>query len=106
MNEIDKELDQLIGAVLRSDVYREYLLQKENVKSQPGLKERVDDFRRRNYELQMSMENGFDKMDQLEQQFEELLDNPDVSAFLDAELAFCRMIQHINSRLARDIEFE
>lgn len=106
MYEIEKELEILVDAVLRSEIYREYLRQKENVKSKPGLKEQVDDFRQRNYELQQSWENGFDKMDELEKQFEELLDNPDVSAFLDAEVAFCRMIQHINSRLVEDIKFE
>lgn len=106
MSGIDKEVNQLIEAILASEEYGGYMAEMEKVKQEPGLKERIDEFRRRNYELQTRGEYGFDVMEQLEREYGALLQQPQVSAFLDAELAFCRMIQDIDVRISEAIKFE
>lgn len=106
MGEIDSALDHLITAILNSQEYREYDTQRNRVKQYPELKEQIDEFRKRNYQLQTSDDNAFDKIDQLEKEYSELIENPLVSDFLDAELAFCRRMQDIDLRLTEAMHFE
>ncbi|MBQ7926425.1 MAG: YlbF family regulator [Lachnospiraceae bacterium] len=106
MSGIDKEVKLLIEAILHSGEYAGYINEKERLKQMPEVKERVDEFRRRNFELQNSGNYSFDKADQLEREFSDVLKLPEVSAFLDAELAFCRMMQEMNSTIADAIVFE
>ncbi len=106
MGEIDSALEHLITAILNSQEYREYDTQRNRVKQYPELKAQIDEFRKRNFQLQTSDDNAFDKIDQLEKEYSELIENPLVSGFLDAELAFCRKMQDINLRLTEAMHFE
>lgn len=106
MSKIDEALAQLIEVVLESDVYREFDTQRNKVNQYPELKAQIDEFRHRNFELQTSEDAGFDKMDQFEREFEQFRENPLVSDFLDAELAFCRLMQDINMRMTEAVDFE
>lgn len=106
MSNIDNAVGQLITVITESEVYCEYLTQLERVKEQPGLKEQIDDFRKRNYILQTGGDADFDKIKQFEKENEDFRENPYVSDFLAAELAFCRMIQDINVRVVGAVRFE
>ncbi len=106
MSGIDREVNQLIEAILNSQEYNSYRAEMENLKGEPGLKERIDEFRRRNFELQNGGDCDFAKLDQLEREYEDMLQQPRVAAFLDAELNFCRMIQDMNSYIATAVRFE
>ncbi len=106
MSKIDNALEQLITTILDSEEYREFDARRNEVKQYPKLKDRIDEFRERNFRLQMSNDNAFDKMEQLEREYADVLENPMVSDFLDAEVAFCRMMQDINLRLTEAIHFE
>lgn len=106
MSSIDEAMNQLIAAIKESDAYRDYLTQLERVKQQPGLKEQIDDYRARNYEMQTGGDAAFEKIAQFEREYEEFRENPYVSDFLAAELAFCRMMQDINLRITEAMNFE
>lgn len=106
MNNIDNAVDRLIEAIAESDIYCEYLTQLERVKEQPELKNQIDDFRKRNYELQTGGDADFDKIKQFEKENEDFRENPYVSDFLAAELAFCRMMQDISIRVVDAMRFE
>ena len=106
MSGIDKAVKLLIEAILHSEEYTGYVEEMKRMKQMPQVKDRVDEFRRRNFELQNRGDYGFDKVDQLEREFGDVLERPEVSAFLDAELAFCRMMQEMNSTIADAIAFE
>lgn len=106
MNNVDNAVNQLIAAIKESETYREYVIQLERVKQCPGLKEQIDEFRIRNYMLQTGGEAAFDKIEQFEREHEDFRENPYVSDFLAAELAFCRMIQDINIRITEEMCFE
>lgn len=106
MSGIDKEVDLLTEAILRSEEYLCYVKEKDRIKQEPVLKERIDEFRRRNFELQNRADYSFEQVDQLEREFSDVLERPEVSAFLEAELAFCRMMQEMNNHIADAIAFE
>ena len=106
MNEVEEAVDGLINALLNSEVYREYQKRLEEVKQVPDLKSQIDAYRMRNYELQQSPDYAFDKMEQFQREYQTFRENPMVSDFLAAELAFCRMVQDIESRLVSKIHFE
>lgn len=106
MNNVDEAVKQLIAAILESDTYREYDIQRKRVKEVPGLKEKIDEFRFRNYELQNRNDIAFDKLDQFVKEYEDFREDPLVSAFLASELAFCRMMQEINIGITAALDFE
>ena len=71
-------------------------------------RERIDEYRIRNFELQNSAyaEDLLDKMEAFEREYEKFRENPLVEGFLDAELAFCRMMQEIEVKLTEAVDFE
>ena len=106
MNNVDNAVNQLIAVIQDSETYHEYVKQLEKVKQQPELKYQIDDFRTRNYKLQTSGEAAFERIEEFEREYMNFLENPCVSDFLEAELAFCRMMQDINIRITEAMHFE
>ncbi len=106
MNRVDEAADALAAALLSSEVYLEYKRKLDEVKKFPQLKERIDEYRRKNYELQCSPDYAFDKMEEFEREYRRFREDSLVSEFLAAELALCRLIQNINGRLVEAIDFE
>lgn len=94
--------------IQKSDTYQEYYFQREKIKRQPDLYDKVNEYRQKNFELQNSADNGdlFDRMEAFEKEYEKFRENPLVDDFLRAELAFCRMMQDINELLTTEIDFE
>lgn len=108
MMEVQEALEQLAQAVKESEVYREYRRQSERVDNAGDMREKIDEYRVRNFELQNSVqtEDLLDKMDDFEREYEKFREDPLVEEFLDAELAFCRMMQDIDVKLAEAMDFE
>ncbi len=94
--------------IMASETYREYLYQREKIKKQPELYEKVNEFRQRNFDLQNETDEAelFDQLEAFEKEYEEFRENPFVDDFLGAELAFCRMMQDIYVLLTNEIDFE
>ena len=107
-NSIEKATVHFIEEIRKSDIYKEYDYQKEELKRQPELFEKVLVYRQENYEIQnnTSEEDMFDRMDAFEKKYEKFLEIPLVDNFLQAEVAFCRMMQEINVRITTDLDFE
>lgn len=106
--EVQKALEQLTQAIKDSDIYREYRRQSEKVDNTGDMREKIDEYRVRNFELQNSVqtEDLLDKLDAFEREYEKFREDPLVEEFLDAELAFCRMMQEIDVKLAEAMDFE
>ena len=96
---VNQAVEQMVQAIRNTDAYLEYQKQLARVKEQPELKRQIDEFRTRNFELQTSKDTNFDKLDQFRE-------NPLVSDFLAAELAFCRMMQGIGLYVTDQMHFE
>jgi cell fate (sporulation/competence/biofilm development) regulator YlbF (YheA/YmcA/DUF963 family) len=106
MNDIDSSIEQLVTAILESDVYREYDEVRNQVNQYPELKRQINEYRRRNYDLQQNDSNNFEKIDAFEKEFSQFRENPLVSDYLAAELSFCRMMQDINLKITDALNFE
>ena len=105
MLELHEELDEFIAKLKKTQVYREYEEQLNRISEQPELKQRVDDYRCRNYEIQTRAysENIFDEVERFQKESEHLRDIPLVDDFLSAELALCRMIQKVTTTIVEAV---
>lgn len=105
MLELHEQLDEFIVKLKHTKVYLEYEEQLRRLCEQPELKQRVDDFRRRNYEIQTQsyQDNMFDEMERFQKESEHLRDIPIVHDFLSAELALCRMIQRVTTTIVEAV---
>lgn len=96
MNEIKDCIDALLAAVQNSEEYQEFMKYKALVEQDPGLMERVNAFRANNFRLQ----------NEANRESRELRSDPLVNAFLDAELALCKLMQRICKSLTEGIELD
>ena len=90
MDEISMGIEKLLDAVHRSDEYQEYQKQAAQLEGDPELKARVMRFRG----------------EQLNQESASLRQNLKVNAYLDAELALCRLMQRICRTLVDGIDIQ
>lgn len=106
MEAVNKSIKSLLSIVKRTDVYREYKKQEEILRSDPQLMARVDQFRADNFRLQNELgdQNLFHVAEQLCKESAEIRSLPEVNAYLDAELALCKMMQKICRDLIEGID--
>ena len=107
-NIVKDATEHFVEEIRKSNIYKEYNIQKEKIKRQPELFEKVGEFRQRNFALQASAEGDelLDKLEAFEKEYEEFRANPLVDDFLRAELAFCRMMQRVNVYITAELDFE
>lgn len=108
MSFIDTCTDMLISAIQNGSVYRQYCVALEEVKKIPGLKERVDEYRRLNYIVQ-NQNNEIElheAIDDLDAKMQELCKISEVNQFLEAELALCRQLQNISTAIHQGINLD
>lgn len=103
---LDQAVEALSTALRESEVYGKYLTALETVKQHPGLKEQIDEFRKKNYMMQSTGDMAFERIEQFEREYLDFRENPLVSDFLAAELALCRTIQQINFNVTEALNFE
>lgn len=110
MTDITKHIEQFVSAVQETETYLEYKKQKERIRAYPDLKDKIDEYRLKNYEIQNNTEPDqlFDRMDAFQREYEQFREIPMVHDFLKAELDYCRMIQEINERICQEfaLDFE
>lgn len=107
-SEIMEAAKKFAAIIQETDTYKEYYNQRERVKKQPALYDKVNEFRQKNFDLQneSDSEDLFDRMEAFDQEYAKFRENPLVDDFLRAELAFCRMMQEVEILLAAEIDFE
>ena len=105
---LEKATVSYVKAIKDTAVYRKYREQLERLKGNPEQYQKVNEFRRRNFEIQNTAQKDelFDKMDAFEQEFERFREDPLVDEFLRAELAFCRMMQEVNTYITGELDFQ
>ena len=98
MDAVNRNIHLLLNSIQKSDVYRTYKKQEAILEKNPELVSRVQHFRSDNFRLQNE--------ERLARELAELRRNPEVNAYLDAELALCRMMQQICKTLTDGIEIK
>ena len=107
-NQVEASAAKFVRAIKESDTYKTYYFQLEKLKRNPELYDKVNEYRRRNYEMQNTsqVDELFDKMNAFEQEYEKFRENPIVDDFLMAELAFCRLMQEVDSYITGELDFQ
>lgn len=104
--DLDHAVEMLKKAILNSEEYNAYRAELDKVLQYPELKTQIDEFRKRNFELQLSADMDFEKLDRFEKEYEGFRSTPLVSDFLAAELAFCRKMQQIETAVMTAVDFQ
>ena len=106
--ELEKATKKYIAAMQDTEEYQNYCRMKEAAKADPTLWQQICDYRKRRYEFQnlTSQEELFDRVDAFEREYRELKTDKRVVEFLNAELAFCRMMQEVNLYIVEAMRFE
>ena len=106
MDAIEKNIHTLLVSIKRSAIYQEYKKQEKILNENPELAERVSQVRADNFRLQNEggRDNLFSMAEQLSRESAELRRIPQVNAYLDAELALCRLMQHVCRSLTAGID--
>lgn len=106
MKETEKIINDFTERLKQTEEYKLYVKKRSRVQEYPGLREEINEFRRRNYMLQKSEGELFDEIDAFEREYEEFRANPVVEEYLQAELAVCRMMQEIYAEIAEAVDLD
>lgn len=107
-SEMEGKARELADIILNSEEYQNYIRSREALKGDWELYQRVSDFRRQNFAMQLLGDSGriYEDMDRLEQEFAPSRRDSRVSEFLQNELSLCKMMQNINEIIIKDLDFE
>lgn len=108
MDKIDKSIEELLLNIRESKIYEEYKKQEEILIQDPEMMERVRKFRANNFRIQNELigEDLFRVVDQLSTEAAEIRKDPRVNAYLDAELALCKLFQSVCKRLSEGLDVD
>lgn len=95
-------------AIRNSEAYRDFEEIKAQVNQEPELKAKLQNFRRRNYELQNKEDctDLFGEMERFEEEYHEMRKNPLIRDFLQYELEIIRVMQRIDLVLAQAVDLD
>lgn len=105
---VEEKARELADMIRSSEEYRNYLLCRDLLKGDPQLYQRVNDYRKRNFLLQLegNPANLYDEMGQLWERFEPERRDIRVSGFLQYEHSLCRMVQQVEEILLENLDFD
>ena len=107
--EMRRAINQFLIELQESSAFRDYKYQKERIRKVPGLKERINEFRRKRFEFQKyEGEDLFEKIDEFQKEYQNFKEEPIVREYLAAELEICRLVQRIYGAIDElvDIDME
>lgn len=107
MADISSLANSVIEQIKVTDEYKEFQSLLARVKENPALYERLNEFRRRNFDIQMSDSGDtLDMMDALTNEFEDVINMELATEFLEAEAAFCGLMQEFYNTVTDGLEFD
>lgn len=110
MESILSKTNTFIDEIKKTDVYLRYKDLELQLKDKPELMNQVNRFRMQSFDIQISHRyghyNSYEQIIALKKQNEELVSNPLVKSFLDAELDLTKMLATIYNRMAESIDID
>ncbi|MCL2051971.1 MAG: YlbF family regulator [Lachnospiraceae bacterium] len=105
---IEKAALQFTADIKDTDTYKEYRKSLDNIKQNAELYEKTNEYRLKSYELQIGEPTAdlLERIDQLEEDYQAVIDDQVACDFLHAELSFCRMMQEISNYITARLDFE
>lgn len=105
MYEIRAKARELSSLIVNSKEYRNYTECHEEIKKDEFLMVRINGLRKRRFAIQYNdNSNKKQQMDELFNEFRDVYENEKAMRFLEAEMAFCRLVQKINRVVLSDLE--
>ncbi len=93
MTDVEYQTRQLIREIRKSNEYNQFRRLAAKLDRDPELKEEVDSYRRKRFQLQ-NAEDGEDQLLQMEKEYEDVLSKSVVRDFLISEQKLMYMIQN------------
>lgn len=107
MKEVINKSKQLNEQIKQSEEYKKYIDTKHALYANMELCNQLREFRAKNYELQNRQGmNPFDEVSNLVREYDEMLHNSVVSAFLRAEQRICKLMQQVYDSISEGLEFD
>ncbi|MFW5629292.1 MAG: YlbF family regulator [Acetivibrio ethanolgignens] len=107
MHRVEEETYELVAAIKDSREYSQYHWLYSEIKKDEKLLKRLNAFRRRRFELEMTeIEEGLEAQRGLAAEFNELLIDPLVAQFLSAEYKYCKMVRQAVYRITECLDME
>lgn len=107
MKEVILESININNQIKRTSEYQNYINTKRRLHDNVELREKLREFRNKNYELQNRLgDNPYDDVSSLVREYDDLLHNSVVSDFLRAEQKICKMMQKVYDSIADGLEFD
>ncbi len=96
---LSKELNRVIK---ESELYANYSEARNTLYEHPDLLDGLNEFKRKNMEIQdnLDIDNPFEEINSLVQEYDELVHNTIVSDYLKAERKLCHMMKSIYEEIA------
>lgn len=102
------QANELAKSIKESKEFLEYKKAKEEVKSIPELKEKIDEFEKIRYETQVLSIQGEqqseEKMKKLQELYQILMQNPKVKDYFDIEVRFNVMLADVNKIIGEAVK--
>ncbi len=98
----------LIHAIHDSREYREFEAIKRQLRDNPELKRKINEYRRDTYRLQNygNVDTLYHEMEEFRNKNAEFRKDPLVTEYLRCELAVCRMLQKIATTVVESVDLE
>ena len=106
MKETEAIIKEFTQRLKETPEYRQYGEKRDKVREYPGLMDEINVYRKRNYEMQTSEEELFDKIDEFAKEYESFRAKPVVEEYLQAELEVCRMVRDVYTQIAEAIDLD
>lgn len=108
--ELKEEVIEFANKIKKTQSYIDYLNYKSFLENQPELQEQVDAFRRQSFEIQAGHKygyfNAYENLLRLNDEYEDVLNEPIVKSFLNAELEISRMIDEVFDTFTKEINID
>lgn len=101
------EANNLAKAIQESNEYLEYKKAKENLNSNPEMKQKVDEFEKIRYDVQVMSFQGKDdpeKMKKLQEMYNILNGDKQIKEYFDIEVCFNIMLADVNRIISESVK--
>lgn len=100
--------NRLAQEIRESEEYKAYKKLKDEIQNNPEKKQKVEEFEKLRYEIQLMAYTGEEKNEEkakkLEEMYATLIENKDIKEYFDLEVKFNVMIADINKIIAEAIK--
>lgn len=102
------QANNLAKSIKESKEYQEYKKAKEDLKANPEMKQKVDEFEKIRYEVQVASFQGAEqdeeKQRKLQQMYQILMQDSKIKEFFDIEVRFNIMLADVNKIISESVK--